>query len=369
MRDESLRDEEVLAEERGPLGLIVLNRPEALNSLTIDMIRLVTYHLNRWKKDERIKAVFLTGAGKRAFCAGGDMKAVYQAGMAYRRGEISDRAATVFFGEEYMLNRLIYHYPKPIISFVNGISMGGGFGLSGPGAFSIVCENTLFAMPEVGIGFFPDVGSSFYLNRSPAKTGIYLALTGTRIRAADILYTKLATHFMPLDQKEDCIERLCSRLDGAGSLNDVRNAVSDVVNTSAEPPPEDGMLEQRSRGIAEAFGGKSLESILQALEKSSSGWAVEARNLISGRSPTSLKVTLAHLLQTEGADFDAVTRDDYVLAQHFIQGHDFYEGIRAVLIGKDNAPQWAPDSLEDVADDVVKGYFESTGYSLEDLAA
>lgn len=362
-------DQELIIDESGPLARIVLNRPGVLNALSLEMIRLLHACFLRWREDDRIKAVFVTGAGKKAFCAGGDMKAVYSAGMAYRRGETSVDVPVVFFGEEYTLNRLMFNFPKPVVSFVNGIAMGGGFGIAGPSNFRVVCENTVFAMPEVGIGFFPDVGSAYYLHRCPGRLGTYLGLTGARIQAEDMIYAGLASHFVPFGQREACAERLARKLDGVRTTEDAERAIADVLNTSAELAPETGIFRKSEQAITECFSHSSLSDIMESLKQPRHGWAHDASNLLSGRSPTSLRVTFRHFQSSRDMTFDEVTAQDYMLAQHFIGGHDLYEGVRAVLLVKDNAPQWSPADVSEVTDGVMQAYFTPTGHTLEDLAA
>src|ERR1035437_572528 len=181
-------DRELMIVEHDGLAIATLNRPKALNALTLEMIRIMTAGLNKWENNKKVSAVLVTGSG-RAFCAGGDIKASYAAGMDYRRGNGGEAVMNLYYGEEYHMNRRLFHYRKPLIAFMNGITMGGGFGVAGPCRFRIATEKTVFAMPDVGIGFFPDVGSSYFLNNCPGHTGAWLAVTGNSIGPADMLYT------------------------------------------------------------------------------------------------------------------------------------------------------------------------------------
>lgn len=325
------------------------------------MIRLFAAGLESWGADDRVKAVFVHGAGDRAFCAGGDVKSTYHTGMSYRRGDTDERVIALFFGEEYRLNRQLFHFEKPLFAFMNGITMGGGFGIAGPCKYRIASEKTVFAMPEVGIGFFPDVGSTYFLNRAPGEMGTWLTLTGKNIGAGDMLHCGLATHYVPTDQQETLIEKLseCASDEEIGS----------VLSEFSASPEGGAELQENADIIDECFAGNDVRDVIENLRKHDSLWARQQAEIIESRSPMSLKVSLAHLRMTKNMSFDEVTAQDFTLAQHFMKGHDFYEGVRAVLVDKDNQPVWEPTGLEDVTLDMVQDYFRPIGVALDEIAA
>ncbi len=349
----------------GPLASIFMNRPHSLNAMTMEMVRVMRAALVSWRDDSSIKAVLISGLPDEAFSAGGDMKSVYNIGMAYRREQAHERIASVFFAEEYELDRLIYNYPKPVIAFMNGITMGGAYGIGGPSAFRIVCENTVFAMPEAAMGFFPDVGSAYYLNKCPGKIGDYLALTGYRINADDMLYSRLADFFLPLEKRADLIALLGERLKDACDYKEAHHICGEIIKNLAENPPMSGNLRRRAEKINLIFSASGIEEIIDKLY--GADWGGEVSGHIISRSPTSIKVILRHMRECVNAGFEEILAKDFIIGQHFINGHDFYEGVRAVLIDKDNSPLWVPSNLRAVSDDQVGHYFAETGFSLEDV--
>lgn len=361
-----------IRQDRG-LVFVTLNRPAALNALTLEMVRALSGALRRWENDETVQAVIISGAGGRAFCAGGDIKAAYTTGMAYRRGETVPRTMALFFGEEYQMNRLLYHFKKPLIALMNGITMGGGYGIAGPCRYRVASEDTLCAMPETAIGFFPDVGSAAYLNKAPGAAGMYLGLSADHIGPSDSLYAGLATHYIPQDQQQDMIAALASALKGLAAQDQPDQIIADILDRYHEKPDQDGSgpLARHRDLIDEAFAGADVETICEALKSARQDIAQAQKivALLDSRAPTSLKVTYEHLRRAgaQELDFDAVTAADFTLAQHFLMGHDFYEGVRAMVITKDRSPGWDPAHLRDVDDAMVAGYFEATGYELDDV--
>jgi enoyl-CoA hydratase/carnithine racemase len=351
--------------DEGPLAGIYLNRPDRLNALSMEMVRMIRAFLAKWLEDEKIRAVFISGMTENVFCAGGDIKAVYSSGMAFRMEQARERVASVFFGEEYALNRFIYDYAKPVITFMNGISMGGAYGIAGPSDFCVVSENTLFSMPESAIGFFPDVGSSYYLNRTNHNIGTYLALSGARINAADLIYTGLATHYIPLRHRDELFDLIVAELNNSGPDSDDHKIVAEVIDKLSGMPENDGYIKSRCKGIEKCFSPDSIEEIILRLRDVS--WGNEEMVKLLSRSPTSLKVTIRHLRETVDMTYAEVLERDFVLSQNFMRGHDFYEGVRAVLIDKDNAPMWIPGTLDDVTPEIVESHFCDTGLSLSDL--
>lgn len=348
-------DIEIKSGVSGNVGHILLNRPQALNALTMEIIRMLTAVLESWRTDDAVSAVVIEGAGDRAFCAGGDIKACYATGMRYRTGrQVNDRVLTLFYEEEYVMNRMMYHYKKPLIAFMNGITMGGGFGVAGPCRYRIATEKTVFAMPETNIGFFPDIGGVWFLSRAPGETGTYLAMTGNSVGPADMLYCGLATHYMPSD-----------KWDRDAAAADIES----FLNRNAGRPGDPGELE-RNRGVIDrCFAHDTAEKIVRALESEDGAWAQTVAQTLRKRSPVSVKIALEHLHRAKGESFDDVLRRDFLLAQHFMRGHDFYEGVRAAVIDKDKNPRWLPARLEDVTEDEVNRYFRPTGYMAKGLAA
>lgn len=357
----SSSDHELKIENKGGLAVVTLNRPSALNALTLEMIRILSAGLTRWESDPAVKAVVILGEGQRAFCAGGDVKTAYYAGMKYRRGDVSEKVLSLFFAEEYRLNRQLFHYKKPLIAFMDGIVMGGGFGVAGPCRYRIATENTEFAMPEVGIGFFPDVGSTWYLNRASGQAGSYLVVTGGSVGPGDMLACGMATHFIPSADKAALVEALA---EAPGRVEEIVKSAS-----RAAPHPPADVFGGQGALIDRCFSFNAVEEILKALGREKTGWAAETAGIIESRSPVSLKVSLAHLRKSRGQEFDAVIARDFILAQHFLMGHDFYEGVRAALIDKDRQPRWDPDRLEKATPEAVDHYFSRTGHTIDDLAA
>jgi len=333
----SAKAADILFERRGTLGLITLNRPYALNALTLDMMRALDPRLDEWEADPRVQAVAIRGAGERAFCAGGDVRALYDSRAA---GDRAYRAE--FYREEYPQNRRIFRFRKPYIALIDGITMGGGVGLSVHGSHRIATERTLFAMPETGIGLFPDVGAGYFLPRLPGELGMYLGLTGARVKAPDCLYARIATHYASSAQLAAMIDALA-----AADLRTGRAAVDRTLqHFAADPGP--ATLAAHRAAIDRCFAGDSVEAILAALEAEGTPWAAETRKVIATKSPTSLKLTFRQLREGKRLDFEEAMIMEYRLCQYCMDGHDFFEGVRAVIVDKDNAPKWEPATLAGV---------------------
>jgi len=343
--------EEIIFEVRHGAGFITLNRPAALNALTLEMIRAMIPQLGAWQEDPDVKAVVIQGAGDRAFCAGGDVRAVWNAGRA------GDQLTVDFFHEEYRLNRLIHTFAKPYVALIDGITMGGGVGISVHGSHRVAGDRTMLAMPEVGIGLFPDVGGSYFLPRLPGRLGLFLALTGWRLKAADAIYCGLATDYVPSDRMGD-LATAFSQLDWtkAGPETLVDQVIDDFKTDVGLSD-----LAERQEVIDHCFSARSIESILATLEEADDGWAAKVAGIIKKQSPTSLKVTFAQLEKGATLDFDQAMIQEYRLSQAFMAGHDFYEGIRAVLVDKDQQPNWSPGDLASVTPELVESHFKSLG--------
>jgi enoyl-CoA hydratase len=333
--------DEVLFERRGALGLITLNRPQALNALTLDMIHAMTSRLEDWGDDPGITAVLIRGAGDKAFCAGGDIRALIQPdNSAYIAG---------FFADEYRLNRLIFRYPKPYVALIDGIAMGGGVGVSVNGGLRIATEATLFAMPETGIGMFPDVGGSYFLPRCPGEIGMYLGLTGARLKAADCIYAGIADGDVGAAKHNVMIERMAE-----GEAPD--SVLRDLSGSPGAPP-----LANHRAAIDRCFAGDSVEEIVVALEEEGGLWATQTLEALEGKSPFALKVALRQLRLGRALDFEECMAMEYRLSQRVVPGHDFREGVRAVVIDKDGAPQWRPETLAEVGEETVVACFAPLG--------
>lgn len=343
--------EEVLFEQRGHIGIITLNRPTALNALNLHMIRLIDSHLIACAGNDDIKAVIIEGAGGRAFCSGGDVKGIAQA-IGTTEG---NKLASDFFREEYTLNNRIHTYTKPYISLIDGIVMGGGKGISAHGSHRIVTENTLFAMPETNIGFFPDVGGGYFLPRCPGQTGLYLAMTSKRIKAIDTVYIGFGTHYVPSDKITELRDALCS-LPFDRETDIQKDIDRTLASFTAEAPGESEIAPVRAL-IDECFGYDSVEKILAALEKQDHPWAQETLAALYAMSPTSLKVALRQIRTGASLDFSKVMTMEYRLSQRLVHTHDFYEGIRAALIDKDRQPKWQPAKAEEVTEAQIDAFF------------
>jgi enoyl-CoA hydratase len=341
--------DDVLLETRGPVGLVTLNRPKALNALSLDMCRALHPRLDAWAADPSVRAVVIRGAGGKAFCAGGDVRAV--AGSV-ARPEAGASLSREFFLAEYSLNHRIHHFPKPFIALVDGICMGGGLGLSVHGAFRVVTEKLVLAMPETAIGIFPDVGGGWFLPRFPGETGTYLGMTGARCDAADALWLGYATHQVESSRLEDVVSALVEA-DWRGEAREVVGRVLVGFQQARGP----SRLAERARDIARCFAADRVEDILAALEREGTEWARETRETLLRMSPTSLRVTLRQLRIGRGQDYDATARMEYRLSQAMTARPDFREGIRAVLVDKDQKPRWSPATLVEVTDAEVEACF------------
>ncbi|WP_029010035.1 enoyl-CoA hydratase/isomerase family protein [Azospirillum halopraeferens] len=335
----------VLFETVGAVGRITLNRPRGLNALTLEQIRQIDPALRRWAADPAVAAVVIEGAGEKAFCAGGDIRALFDASAA------GDRAALeTFFREEYRLNRLIHTYPKPYVALIDGITMGGGVGLSVHGRFRVATERTLFAMPETGIGFFPDVGGTHFLPRCPGELGLYLGLTGARLKTADAHYAGVSTHVVPSTGLAALVGELAElhRADDAA----VR-AVLDRHHRDPGPAP----VAARQALIDRLFAGATLHDVLAALAGCDDPWAAETLATLKTKSPWGMAVTFRQLRRGAGLPFDEAMRLEYRMAPRGALDPDFREGVRAVIVDKDNAPRWRHASVDAVDDAEVEALF------------
>lgn len=336
-------------------GFITLDRPKALNSLSLDMIRTITEHLLAWRDDDAIQAVVIGSSSERAFCAGGDIRFFYEAGTKTPQG--GSALLEDFFTEEYALNHLIHHYPKSYIAVMDGIVMGGGMGVSQGGASNrmrIVTERTKMAMPEVNIGLFPDVGGSYFLSRAPGQIGIYLGVTGETIGAADAIYAELADVFVPGAQLQALHEMLASH---TGS--DVRGAIREFAAPfRMQADPASGILSAQRSTIDRHFAHDDVKAIIRSLATDDSAFAQKTLSVMEKRSPLMMCVTLAQLRRGAGMSIGACLRMERTMVRRSFEHGEVLEGIRAVVIDKDNAPKWRPASLDQVTPEMVARFFE-----------
>jgi enoyl-CoA hydratase len=332
---------DVLISTQDRIGRIRLNRPKALHALTTGMCETMSEALLGWRDDDSVEAVVIDHAEGRGFCAGGDVV------MLWRSGSGDAEEAKRFFFAEYRLNHLLFSYPKPTVAIMDGITMGGGVGISLPCTFRIATENTRFAMPETGIGLFPDVGGGWYLPRLPGRVGEFMALTGARLDGAECRYLGLATHYVEQAALADMIDRIAT----------TPNRVQGPIGTFASSPPE-SRIEQNLPQITRLFASYRFEDVLVALEADGGDWATTELATLKTKSPLSCKVSLR--LMEEGANranFTDEMRAEYALAGGVVRTHDFREGVRALLIDKDNAPQWDPATPEEVSDEMLDVLF------------
>jgi enoyl-CoA hydratase len=342
-----VKTSEIIFEKRGAAGVITLNRPQALNAVTHEMVLALSAQLKAWANNDGITRVVITAAGERAFSAGGDIRHLYELGIASRQAE-----ALQFWRDEYPLNALIKNYRKPYVALIDGIVMGGGVGVSVHGSHRVAGDRFSFAMPEVGIGFFPDVGATWFLPRLPGELGTYCALTGERFNAADGVAAGIATHYVPSARHADLFEGLMGTI-----------SIDATLAAFAEPAGE-GPIVGRRATIDRLFAHDTVEDILAALgrEAEASGpdaeWAAKTAAAMRTKSPLSLKIALQQMRRGKTYDFDTCMRAEFRIVSRIIEGHDFYEGVRAVIVDKDNKPHWNPATLAAVSDEDVEHHFE-----------
>jgi enoyl-CoA hydratase len=327
----------VHVEERGGIGLLTLDRPQALNALSLPMVQTVSQALCRWHDDPAIRAVLIKAVSGRAFCAGGDIRVVIEAAAE------GVPAAVRFFFEEYRMNWRIADLGKPYIAFLDGITMGGGVGISVHGTHRIATENTAFAMPETGIGFFPDVGASHVLPRLPQRTGYYLGLSGARLDGATTTRLGLATHYVPAST----LEALEADLVAGGEIDKL------LARHSVEPAP--GGLDVKA--IASHFASDDLDRILTSLESDDQPFASETLRMLREKSPFSITVTMAELRRGRTLDLSACLAMEYRMVHRFLEASDFAEGVRAQIIDKDKAPRWRHARIEAVPAGEIEACF------------
>lgn len=341
--------DEIISRITGNLGHITLNRPKALNALTQYMCEAMTRLLTAWEADTNIGAVLIDGAGDRAFCAGGDVILLHDSGKA------GDNRAEQFWRTEYALNELIHRYSKPYITLIDGFVMGGGVGLSVHGGHRIAGDDTQFAMPETGIGYFPDVGGTYFLPRLGLAAGQWLGMTGARLGAGDCLALGIANDFIRSDKHAAFTKAL-----GQAKLDGSEDAVTAIIAEFTSPGPMAAPLP----AALNAFEEDSPVSILRALDSMEGEWAEKQAKNLRRKSPLAISITYEAIKRGADMDFKAAMSAELDLSLGFLKTQDFYEGIRAQLIDKDRNPKWQHDNLDDVTRENVERVFRKTAQPL-----
>ncbi|WP_430444663.1 enoyl-CoA hydratase/isomerase family protein [Sphingorhabdus contaminans] len=335
--------QDVLTRIEGHAGIISLNRPSALHALTLDMVHAMTDILVKWRTSKKVKCVIIDHAEGRGFCAGGDIAFL-------RNSALNDagKSGRQFFHDEYQLNHLLFTYPKPVVAFMDGITMGGGVGISQPARFRVATENTRFAMPETGIGLFPDVGGGWYLSRLEGRVGQFLALTGARIAGPGCLALGLASHYVPSEALAEAKARI--------AVEDV-DRIDGILGTLAVTPPPSKIVETLFQ-INRHFASDRFEDILSSLDADDSDWAMREAATLRSKSPQTCKVALRQLAESAKLqDFADNMAMEYRIASRVLTRPDFAEGVRAVIVDKDNAPKWDPAQPEDVTEALLDTIF------------
>ena len=333
--------DEVLCRVENRVGRITLNRPQALHALTTNMCRRMTEALLAWRTDPKVELVLFDHSGERGFCAGGDIR------MLAESGARDGLQARDFFFTEYRLNELLFRYPKPTVVIMDGVTMGGGVGIAMPCGFRVATERTTYAMPETGIGLFPDVGGGWHLSRMRDHLGLWLALTGARIKAADCELLGIATDYVESARIADLKAAIVA------DPSAIETALTEFEGDAGRPP-----IAQHQDEIGRLFSGPSVEAIVEALQAARSDWANDQLKVLATKSPQTMKVAFRQLRTSAGlTSFAENMVMEYRIAARVVQRHDFLEGVRAVIVDKDNAPRWDPPTLEAVGEDILDAIF------------
>ena len=332
---------DVLISVEGRVGRLSLNRPKAIHALNLPMCQAMIAALVKWRDDDGIEAVIIDHSEGRGFCAGGDIR------MLAESGAKDGKEARAFFHTEYRLNHLLFTYPKPVVAFMDGITMGGGVGISQPAKYRVATEHTRFAMPETGIGLFPDVGGGWYLPRLEGRVGVFLALTGARLDGAECLALGLATHYLPSEKLAEAKLRIAVDPGRIGGI---------LGELSVTAPP--AAISRHIERINRLFASDTYEDILAALEADGGEWAAKELATLRGKSPQTCKVALRQLKEGgEMHDFAGQMTQEYAIGSRVVAMHDFIEGVRALIVDKDNNPKWNPATPEAVTDDWIDAIF------------
>lgn len=338
--------------ERG-VGWLTLNRPKALNALNAEMVERMYDTLDAWRTDPRVAFVCISGAGTKGLCAGGDMRFFYD----HRNSNVEEHARR-FFTTEYRMDLMIHDYPKPIMVYMDGIVMGGGVGLSAGASERIVTEKTKWAMPEMNIGFFPDVGASYFLNQMPGHLGRYLALTGETIQAADVLYIGAADRYMESNRWGELIKEIQER---EWNVDTAREQLSRLLDSVCSNPTGDSLLSLLNEKIDLHFNYETVEDMIESLHEAARAgddWTTKTRDIMLSKPPSSLKVTLRQLQKGKNQSLPLCFDMELALSMNFMQCNNFYEGVRAVLVDKDRNPKWNPSELADLTEQEVDRFFQ-----------
>lgn len=346
-------NQSVLFEVTNNVGWIRLNRPKVINSLNTEMVHLLYAKLEEWKEDQRVSFICISGEGEKGFCAGGDMKALYD----LRDTHVLETAHD-FFSTEYKMNILIHQYPKPVLVYMHGVVMGGGVGIAAGAVIRIVTEKTKWAMPEMNIGFYPDVGASYFLNKMPGATGRYLALTSQIIGPVDAIFSGAADTLFNHEDWENLKEEI---LQMDWKEQEVLPVLNNVITKYSQPiQPSVSTLGKSLDSINTHFRFNTIEEILSSLEKGEKegdSWAKETRAVLLTKSPLSLKVTLKQLVDGETKSLIDCFKLEYILSMNFMKNPDFYEGVRSVLVDKDRSPKWNFSKFSMILDEDVNSFF------------
>ena len=333
--------DDLIIRKSGRAGHISLNRPKVIHSLNLEMCLAMTDKLLEWRDDDSVEAIVIDHSEGRGFCAGGDIAMLRNSGLK------DGKEGRAFFFKEYQLNHLLFEYPKPIVAFMDGITMGGGVGISQPARFRVATENTRFAMPETGIGLFPDVGGGWYLSRLAGRLGQFLALTGARLDGSECKEVGLATHYLESDKLEEAKERISEKPD----------RIEGILGQLAATRP-DARIAANLDKIDRFFASDDYEEILASLEADDGDWAAKERGTLGTKSPQTCIVALRQL--KEGAVMDSFAdemRNEYRIGHHVLIMHDFLEGVRALIVDKDNDPKWDPPTPEAVTSEWIDQIF------------
>jgi enoyl-CoA hydratase len=346
-----MSDEVLFSVNPNGVATILLNRPKALNSLSHEMVIAIGEKLREWKRDNSVSIVVMKGEGSKALCAGGDIKSLYEA----RLSESARRKAENFFAEEYEVDMAVYQFPKPIIACLDGIVMGGGVGLTYGASHRIVTERTKWSMPEMNIGFFPDVGAAYFLNKAPGHAGRYLALTASVIQAQDVLYVNGADIYMESEALERFIEKVENTEWRHVKMEDILDQLIDEYKTYSSNERKIASIQSE---IDRHFAFETVEEILQSLDSQKSDFNLNVKKLLLSKSPFSLKITLKQMIDGKQKTMKDCFATDLLLAKNFLKHGDFYEGVRSVLIDRDQSPNYEYKHVSDVTNDVVDSFFK-----------
>jgi len=347
-----LKHKEILFESSNGVGWIRFNRPEKLNSFSNNMVELMYRQLLKWKEDPEVAIIVIEGEGEKAFSAGGDVRELYDL-----RDSNLEEYVIASFSKEYSMDMTIHLYPKPILTYMDGYVMGGGVGVSVAGSHRIATEKTKWAMPETSIGLYPDVGASYFMNKMPGYIGRYLALTSKSINTADALYAGVADYYIDSSSWVDLKRAIAQK---TWSDSTAQSELSNIIDRYNEIPLVASSIAGLEEKINKHFGFESMEEIVDSLNKASDQgdeWADKTLKIMLSKSPTSLKVTLRQLVEGKKKSMKECFMMELVMAVNFMKCHDFFEGVRSVLVDKDRNPNWNPATLEEVKEDYVASFF------------